>query len=220
MRPLVGTAALTLLVLLVPSAGFAQFQPPKAWRWHTDAPAVVTNVPDEVRDSTFAFVEMPPGWHVTMGPGGVLYDPRYFADGSYTIESQIYHFPNSTNAEYGFAVGGRRLDGPEARYVAFVARADGSVAAWEQQGSERRMLSDWKHADAVIPNAGKEVVGNRLTLRVSGTEAVLRANGLDVLILPLEGIPLDGQFGFRVGQGVNLHATTYTVSLRLAPTPR
>lgn len=220
MRPLDGTIALTALALFIPSPGSAQLPIPKTWQWHTDAPAAVTNLPGDMTDSAFAFVEMPPGWHVTMGPGGVLYDPRYFADGSYTVESQIYHFPNSTNAEYGFAVGGRQLDGQDARYVAFVARADGSVAAWEQRGSERRMLSDWRRADAVIPNDGKEVVGNLLKLSVSGTEAVLRANGLDVLILPLDGLALDGQFGFRVGRGVNLHATTYTVSLRLAPARR
>jgi len=220
MRLMYGTIAPTLLALLIPSAGVAQLQLPGTWRWHTDSPATVTSVPDEAGDSAFAFVEMPPGWHVTMGPGGVLYDPRYFADGAYTIEAKVYHFPNSTNAEYGFAVGGRQLDGQEARYVAFVARADGSVAAWEQDAGERRMLSDWRRAEAVIPNDGKEVVGNLLALRVSGAEAVLRANGLDVLILPLEGMSLGGQFGFRIGQGVNLHATTYTVSLRLAPARR
>jgi hypothetical protein len=220
MRTIAGSLALTSLALLIPLEGSAQLQSPTTWRWRTDAPAAVTNVPDEVRDSTFAFVEMPPGWHVTMGPGGVLYDPRYFADGAYSIESQIYHFPNSTNAEYGFAVGGRQLEGQQARYVAFVARADGSVAAWEQQGSERRMLSDWKHADAVVPNDGKAVVGNLFRLSVSGGEAILRANGLDVLIVPLEGLALDGQFGFRVGPGVNLHVATYTVQLQLAPARR
>jgi len=220
MRPFAGAIGLASLALLTPSAVSAQLQPPTTWRWHTDSPARLTTVPDEVPDSAFAFVEMPPGWHVTMGPGGVLYDPRYFADGSYTVESQVYHFPNSTNAEYGIAVGGEQLDGPEARYVAFVVRADGSVAAWEQHGNERRMLSGWKRADAVVPSDGKQVVGNLLKLSVSGTEAVLRSNGLDVLILPLNGLALNGQFGFRVGRGVNLHATTYTVSLRLAPVRR
>ena len=163
---------------------------------------------------------MPPGWHVTMGPGGVLFDPRYFAEGVYAIESNIFHFPNSSNAEYGLAVGGADLEGPNARYVAFVARADGSVAAWEQHGAERRMLSEWKRAEAVVPNDGKEVVGNLLKLSVSKTEAVFRANGLDVLILPLEALPLTGQFGFRVGKGANLHASTYTVTFALAPPRR
>jgi len=69
------------------------------------------------------------------------------------------------------------------------------------------------------PNEGKEVIGNVLELSVSKTEAVFRANGLDVLILPLEGLSLNGQFGFRVGKGVNLHAATYSVTLRLAPAP-
>jgi hypothetical protein len=82
------------------------------------------------------------------------------------------------------------------------------------------MLSDWKHADAVVPNDGKAVVGNLFRLSVSGGEAILRANGLDVLIVPLEGLALDGQFGFRVGPGVNLHVATYTVQLQLAPARR
>ncbi|MDZ4863319.1 MAG: hypothetical protein SGJ01_07720 [Gemmatimonadota bacterium] len=50
-------------------------------------------------------------------------------------------------------------------------------------------------------------------------EAVLKANGLDVLVLPLAGVSLDGQFGFRVGRGVNLHASTLHVTSRLAPVP-
>ena len=94
------------------------------------------------------------------------------------------------------------------------------MAAWEQHGAERRMLSEWKRAEAVVPNDGKEVVGNLLKLSVSKTEAVFRANGLDVLILPLEALPLTGQFGFRVGKGVNLHASTYTVTFALAPPRR
>lgn len=217
MRLLPPAAVTGALALLTATTLAAQLQPPKTWRWRTDAPAELSTVTDKVQDSAFTFVEMPPGWHVTMGPGGVLYEPRYFAEGVYSVESQIFHFPNSSNGEYGIAVGGADLEGPNARYVAFVARADGSVAAWEQNGSERRILSEWKRAEAVTPNEGKDVVGNVLKLSVSKTEAVLRANGLDVLILPLNGLSLNGQFGFRVGKGVNMHAASYTLTLRLAP---
>lgn len=208
------------LAVLAASPLLAQDQPPAHWRWVTDAPARVSNASGPLPDSSFAFAEMPPGWHVTMGPGGVLFDPRYFAEGTYTIETKIFHFPNSAKSEYGIMVGGRDLEGPGARYVAFVLRGDGSVAAWEQAGGERRTLSDWKRAEAVLASDGKEVVGNLLKLSVSNTEAVLRANGLDVLILPLDGRSLGGQVGFRVGKGVNLHASTYTLSVRLAPAPR
>jgi hypothetical protein len=69
----------------------------------------------------------------------------------------------------------------------------------------------------VIPNDGKDVVRNVVKLTVTAKEAILRANGLEVLTLPLEGLSLDGQFGFRVGSGVNLHVTTLDVTQRLAP---
>ena len=74
-------------------------------------------------------------------------------------------------------------------------------------------------AEAVHPADGKEVIGNRFTLSVTPKEAVLKANGLDVLVLPLAGLSLDGQFGFRVGRGVNLHASTLNITTRLAPVP-
>ena len=192
-------------------------QAPPGWAWQTDGPVQLTATTDRPTDSLLAFVRMPPGWHMTMGPGGVLFDPRYFAEGSYTLESQYFHFPNSSAAEYGLMVGGRDLAGGGARYVAFVARGDGSVAAWERVGGTDRMLAEWRRADAVRATDGKEVVGNLLRLTVSPKEAVFKVNGLDALILPLEGLSLDGQFGFRVGRGMNLHASTLTVTQRLAP---
>jgi hypothetical protein len=81
------------------------------------------------------------------------------------------------------------------------------------------MLAEWRRAEAVRPSDGKEVIGNLLKLTVTPREAVLKVNGLDVLVLPLEGLSLDGQFGFRVGRGVNLHSSTLNVTHRLAPVP-
>lgn len=192
-------------------------QAPAGWQWLTDAPANWTATTDKPVDSLFSFVRMPPGWHMTMGPGGVLYEPRYFAEGSFTLESQYFHFPNSSTAEYGLMVGGKSLDGGGPRYVSFVVRGDGSVAAWERAGGSDRMLADWRRAEAVRATDGKNVVGNLLKLTVTPKEAVFKANGLDVLIVPLEGLNLDGQFGFRVGRGMNLHASTLNVTHRLAP---
>ena len=104
MRLIPRAPALAVLALLTSTPLAAQLQPPKTWRWRTDTPVQLATATDRIQDSTLAFVEMPPGWHVTMGPGGVLFDPRYFADGAYSIESNIFHFPNSSNAEYGLAV--------------------------------------------------------------------------------------------------------------------
>ncbi len=208
-----------MLVLITQSAA-AQLSPPPTWKWVTDRPAVNTGVTNKVPDSAFAFVQMPPGWHITMGPGGTLYEPRYFAERAYSLESETFLFPNSANSEYGYVVGGRDLDGAGARYVAFVLRGDGSVSAWERTSGATRIITDWRRADAVIPTDGKSVIRNVVKLTVTPEEAIFRANGLEVLTLPLEGLSLDGQFGFRMGQGVNLHVTTLDVTHRLAPPRR
>jgi hypothetical protein len=194
-----------------------QLTPATGWRTVTDRPARLVVTPDKPEESTFTFVPMPPGWHITMGPGGVHFDPRNLGLGDYTIESQIFHFPNSSNGEYGIIVGGRDLEGAAARYVVFAARGDGSVAAWERSGGQNRMLAEWRRADAVHAADGKEIVANLFRLIVTAKEAVLRANGLDALIVPLGGLNLDGQLGFRVGPGVNLHVSALTVTSRLAP---
>lgn len=209
---------MVLLGATQPAAG--QLVPPPTWKWVTDRPAVNTSLADKMPDTAFTFVQMPPGWHITMGPGGVLYEPRYFAESGYSLQSEIIHFPNSANSEYGFVVGGRDLDGAGARYVAFVLRGDGSVSAWERSSAGTRTLADWRRAEAVIPNDGTDAVRNVVKLTVTGKEAVLRANGLEVLTLPLESLSLDGQFGFRVGSGVNLHVATLDVTQRLAPVRR
>jgi len=189
---------------------------PPTWRWVTDEPARVVNTP-AVPDSAFRFVMMAPGWHVTMGPGGVLFDPRYFVEGGYVLESEVFLFPDSGQGQYGFFVGGTDLEGAGSRYVAFVLRGDGSVAAWEQRGGNRRVLSDWQPAGAVRPGEPNGVVRNLIRLVVTRQEAVFKANGLDVLILPRGDLGLEGQFGFRIGRGTNLHASTLNVTSRLAP---
>lgn len=214
---LAGLGLLVAPVLGWPAAAHG-LQVPASWRWVTDEPAQISTVTDKVVDSTFTFVRMAPGWHITMGTGAVLFDPRYFTDGPFALESEVFHFPNSANTEYGFFVGGTSLDGASPRYVAFVLRGDGSVSSWERSGGVTRSLVDWRRAEAVIPNDGKDVVRNMVRLVVTKKEAVLKANGLDVLVLPRENLPLDGQFGFRVGRGVNLHVTTLNVTSRLAPT--
>lgn len=210
-------AGLSLITALVGTPLSAQGLPiPPTWRWVTDQPAQVVNT-QVVPDSAFRFVMMAPGWHITMGPGGVLFDPRYFVEGAYVLESEVFLFPDSGQGQYGFFVGGTDLEGAGSRYVAFVARGDGSVAAWEAHGGTRRVLSDWRLADAVRPGEPKGVVRNLLRLVVTKQEAVFKANGLDVLILPRGELGLEGQFGFRVGRGTNLHASTLNVTSRLAP---
>ncbi|MBK8004346.1 MAG: hypothetical protein IPK12_10540 [Gemmatimonadetes bacterium] len=208
-------AALLVLATALPAA--AQLPVPPGWRWVLDGAAVVSSATDKITDSTVGFARMPPGFHMTTGPGAIFYDPRFFGERQFTLEAQIFHFPNSRGAEYGLFIGGQELEGGAPRYVAFVLRGDGSVAAWEQRGEARRVLAEWRRADAVAPGAKDNVVGNLVRLVVSPKEAVLRVNRLDALVVPLEGVATNGHVGFRVGAGMNLHASTLDLTNRLAP---
>ena len=76
---------------------------------------------------TLSFVQMTPGFHVTTGPGVILWHPDSSATGSFAIDGGIFLFPTSGRDEegYGIFVGGHQLDGPEPRYTYFLLRNDG-----------------------------------------------------------------------------------------------
>lgn len=44
---------------------------------------------------------MPPGWHITTGPGAVLYDPARVADGPFTLEAELFLFPGGNQDGFG-----------------------------------------------------------------------------------------------------------------------
>src|SRR5262245_53482294 len=92
------TLACTLVAaLLAVSAAARQLQTPTDWQWRTDTPAKVT-ADAKLGPDSWHFVAMPPGWHVTMGPGGLLYpDGRDIA--------KIPRAGLSTDGAFGLRVG-------------------------------------------------------------------------------------------------------------------
>ena len=80
--PLLAALALgTVAAGFGPTQSWAQVAPPPGWRWGTDHPARMSsewNLPD----STWRFVQMAPGWHITTRPGALMYDPSVQATGT------------------------------------------------------------------------------------------------------------------------------------------
>lgn len=183
---------------------------PEGWRVRVDGTA---------RD-TVHYVRMPPGWHMTTGPGALLYDPAYRASGRYAIEAEIFLFPGTSQSGYGIFVGGEQLEDGEPRYLALLIRRDGQVALERVQGASSTLLSPWAAAPAVRPHpGGDEVVQNVIRLSVERDSLVVEANAARVLAVPRDDWSLDGTFGFRVGADVNLHASRLDHVRRLAPVP-
>lgn len=213
------TARFVLLLgfaALSPSPAIGQeLAPPSSWRWVTDAPAQVTTGGD-VSDSTFWFVSMPPGWHITTGPGSLFFDPEYAARERFTVESELILFPGDSQEEYGVFVGGRDLGEGSASYTAFVLRRDGSVAVVYREAGTDRFIVPWALHDAVMPHPGDGTVSNVIAVVAGGPDISFRVNGTEVAALSRDMIGVDGMFGFRIGAGMNLHITSLDLNQRLA----
>jgi hypothetical protein len=134
---------------------------------------------------------------------------------------EVHLFPGQGQEGYGLFLGGVNLDGPEARYVSFTARRDGSASVDRVDGMTRTPLLAWTRSPAVKPHPGTDdTVLNVFTVRVEPDSVRFEANGARITALPRGELHLDGVFGFRAGAGVNLHITNLDLTTRLAPPPR
>jgi hypothetical protein len=207
-------AALGVLAAAVPAS--AQLRTPEHWRWITDAPArLVTE--QEASDSAWSFVAMPPGWHVTTGPGALLFDPATRADGRFRIEAETFLFPGESNAEYGIFLADGEIDEPGDAFVLFVIRRDGSAAVIRSAGESREILVPWTRHDSVRVPEGDGTAENALRVDFEPDRITFLVNGAELTTLPRDAAPLAGHCGLRIGPGVNIHVTNLDLTRRLAP---
>jgi hypothetical protein len=173
----------------------------------------------DVPEGPVLFVTMAPGWHVTTRVGALFHDPRYFTEGPFSLDAEVFLFPDSGEEEYGVFVGGTGLDTPGRSYTSLVLRRDGSVGLFVVEGESRRVVVPWTpHPSALTP--GTDPVKNHFTIEASGDSIRVAVNGAAVAHVDRRSVPVDGSFGFRMGPGINLHAIRLDVTHRLAPTPR
>jgi hypothetical protein len=170
-------------------------------------------------DSTWRFVQMAPGWHITTRPGALMYDPSIQAIGNYIIESVQILFPGTTQSGYGLFFGGRDLDGPGTHYVAFLARRDGHITVEVHQNSTTTTLVPWTRAPSVQQVTGDKTARNVLRITVRPDSVLFEVNAVSVAAYARTAQTLDGFFGFRTGPDLNLHVTTLDYTRRLAPVP-
>lgn len=211
---------LGLTALFLPVSLDAQLKTPTDWQWRQDAPAPLAPGA-KMEPGSWVFVGMPPGWHVTTGPGVLLF-PR--ADGSlsgnFSLEAEIFLFPESTDAEYGVFLGGEGIDGTDAAaYLAFVLRADGRAAVLRREGAGVKALADWQADAAILKKDAQNAMKNVIRVDVDPASLAMSVNGTRVLEIPRGMLKVDGRVGLRVGQGMNLHVSSFNITRRLAPVP-
>jgi len=206
--------AIGFLVGMSGEAG-AQLTTPSEWRWRLDRPArLVTG--QEVPDSAWRFVGMPPGWHVTTGPGVTLFNPTERAAGRYSISAAFVLFPHPGDDGYGLVFGGADLGSADAARLAVQLRRDGAVRVVAERLGQEQALSPWTLHPAIRP-AGAEPVTNRMRVAVAPDSVRVFVNDTAVAAIGVAGLATEGQFGFRIGGGLNLHITTLDLTRHLAP---
>jgi hypothetical protein len=188
---------------------------PSTWKWVTDAP-VEHQTALSPPEGKWLFGVMAPGWHITTRPGAVLYEPTYAGTGRFSVESETFLFPGTSQAGVGLLLGGRALDAADARYTAFVIRRDGSVAVQRREGGQTVTLADWARAKEVQPGQTGEPARNLLRVDVEAEVTRFLVNGAVVAEVRRPAAEFAGTVGLRIGADIDVHVTNLDVTLRLA----
>jgi hypothetical protein len=190
---------------------------PTEWKWRLDSPAPMAPG-GKVDPGQWWFVAMPPGWHVTMGPGGLLYHPGYTASGRFVVESELFLFPTSSDAGVGIFVGGRSLgeqDTPE--YTALLFRKDASATVVRSTSGTSRSLVPWTPVSGVAAHAGKDAEKHAFRIDADTSSVTFSIDGNKVAALPRTDVAPEGSFGFRVDRAMNIHIVRLDFTQQLAP---
>lgn len=208
MRPIVIAAALPMVLPLAAAGQNAGSAPPDGWMIRTDHA--------EQSPAEIAFMDMPPGWHVTTGPAAIFWHPERSASGTFRVEMEAYLFdPRERREGFGIFVGGADLDGPGQRYVYFLLREGGEFLVKRRAGEETEVLVDWSPAPSMLTFAARaddqETARNVMSLDADAEELRFLVNGEEVASLPRAEVEVDGVVGMRVNHGLNLHVSRLDV---------
>lgn len=162
------------------------------------------------------FVNMTPGWHITMGhPRGILWHPASTATGSYTASTKIHLFdPGERREGYGLLLGGSDLQGPDQEYLYFLIRRTGEFIIKVRRGLETESVVDWTAHDAIVPYTDETegTAENTLSVMVMGSMIHFQVNGQDVHVLDNPDLPTQGIVGLRLNHGLNVHVESLDVN--------
>ena len=201
MRPLFSLMA---LLLLAPPAVAQELERPDEWKVRFDRAGA--------SESDLYFVAMPPGWHVTSGPAGILYDPAQSAQGEFRLSAEIFLFPGERREGFGVFFGGQDLSGSDQAYTYFLIRKDGRFLVKTRSGAETAVVVPWTEHAAIVPHDGsEETAKNVLEVGVGGDEVRFYVNGELVTSVPRSDLKCDGVVGLRVNHNLNLHVSSLTV---------
>ncbi len=166
------------------------------------------------KDADLSFVDMAPGWHITTGPAGILYNPANASEGEFRIKSKIFLFdPGRRHREaYGIFFGGQNLDGDGQAYSYFLIRDTGEFLIKVRKGGTTETVVAWTATDALARHPGGDArVENSIAVECGSETVDFFINGEKVTSVPRRNLDVDGIVGLRVNHALNLHVAELTI---------
>ncbi len=204
-------ALLALLAAPATAQERSRLTTPADWRVHSDRAASVVDEGERITAAQVYYVTMSPGWHITTGPGSILYHPVSRAEGTYRAEAETFLFPQSVETSgIGMFLGGTGFHETDPSYVAFLVRGDGRYAIQHRDRGTWRPVVPWTAHEAVARRRADGTARNVLTVDVRGGEATFAVNGARVHG-PARLPSAAGQLGLRIGDSVNVHVTRLSI---------
>jgi hypothetical protein len=161
------------------------------------------------------FVRMGDGYHATMGPAAIFYNPKDMASGNYTARVTMTQTKAPTHPEaYGLIVGGRNLDKPNQEYLYFIVRQDGKYSVKHRAGAEVHTIVDWTEHAAVNKADAAGKATNTLAIRSTPDSILYMVNGRTVHAQDRTHAgreATNGIVGLRVNHNLDVHISDFGV---------
>lgn len=161
------------------------------------------------------FVSLGAGYHATLGPAGIFYNPKDQASGNFTVKATMTQTKAPAHPEaYGLFIGGRNLTAPNQEYLYFIVRQDGKYMVKHRAGSEVHTIMDWTDHAAITRADAAGKATNALAIRSGADSIVYLVNGKPVHAQSRSQVGADftnGQVGLRVNHNLDVHITDYAI---------
>jgi hypothetical protein len=164
---------------------------------------------------TIKFVEMQPGYHLTLGPATILYRTSDQAEGPFHTLATFRQTKKPPHPEgYGLFVGGQDLSSDTQSYTYFLVRGDGTYLIKQRKGNQTTEISKgWTAHPAVKKENAKGETSNLLEIDAKQDPSKVRfkVNGQTVYTAEARGMQLFGIVGIRANHHVELHIEDFAV---------
>lgn len=171
---------------------------PAGWMARIDGGAALTKV---------SFVDMAPGWHITLGPAGIFYRSADTTSGNATLVALVHSTPpKPPHAEsYGMFFGGQDLQGPNQSYTYFLVRGDGKFLIKRRMGDKTTKVVDWTANDAIKVVDAEGNATNELSVGIKAGMVSFMVNGKEVHSAKAADVDTKGVVGVRVNHNLSIH---------------